>query len=217
MVRPRASLETLHFAGAFAEAVTAKLDPRTAKTGSKVECRGANSVFAALSICHPHLVRNGNEPAKKGAVSEIQLLKYLAQIGFIPFRHRKRILGTTDKWSNGCRQWKNLRWVQVDKPEELERLKARLDEIGTRFPKKSKFQQEKLFAFLSSVISLSDSRGRGKIQASSETSSSDSASQPLQPIPRRHLRTSNRLDNNGCMQHIYSPVRGAISPRARPG
>jgi hypothetical protein len=158
MVRPKPSSDTLEIACAFAEVLTVRFVPRKrANPSGKVQCRGPNSIFGAIKRLLPHLVRVKNEPSKKGAVSEVQFNKHLMQVGFIPYRHRQRVLGASDKWSKGCQQWANIRWVDVSNTEETRRLRERLSDIALRFPKKFELSEESLFTFLASVAPPSTS------------------------------------------------------------
>ena len=157
MVRPKPSFDTLDIAGDFAEIVTVKImSRRRPKSSVKVECKGPNSIFAAIKCCLPHLARVKNEPAKKGAVSEVQLNKYLIRVGFIPYRHRQRVVGEPEKWSKGCQQWANVRWIDLCNPEEVQRLRERLPDIALRFPKKFTVCEESLFTFLNNVNSQTE-------------------------------------------------------------
>jgi hypothetical protein len=244
MVRPKPSLENLQISGAFAEAITVKLDTRSTINYVKVECRGSNSIFAAIKICLPHLTRMRSEPAKKGAVTEIQLNKYLAQIGFKQLRYRKRILGSSHKWTEGCHHWKNLRWIQVRNPYELQYLRHRLAEITARFPKKLNFQEDKLFAFLSSVSPLdgADESEQSKTAFGSahpsvsttpfdhdfkpaagwSTRPATEEDLPLQQrfllIPRRHPSTQRRSSSNDNPNQLFPSRPGFRQPGpSRPG
>jgi hypothetical protein len=161
MVRPKASLEMLQISGAYAEAVTVRLVTSSAIKYPKIACKGFTSIFAALKIGLPNMIRSGREPAMNGAVNEIQLNKYLIRIGFKAYRYRKRVIGKSDQWSKGLQLWQNLRWVNVDDPEELRIMRQRLSELTARFPKKLIFLEDRLLDFLSSVNSLAETDAEG--------------------------------------------------------
>jgi hypothetical protein len=219
MVRPKASLENLQISGAFAQAITVRLDTSSTVKYVKVECRGSNSIFAAMRICLPHLIRMRSEPAKKGAVSEIQLNKYLAQIGFKQYRYRRRILGTSDKWSKGCHQWQNLRWIQIDKPEELQQLQARLSEIVAHFPKKSVFQENNLLAFLSSVSSIAGAHENAQLTIAAASACPTEPNIPIDaPLNSAPGRSSHPvLQENPALTQQFQLIRRHLSTRSRSG
>ena len=153
MVRPKASKENLHIATSFADAVTTKVTsngPHKCKIKSMVDCRGQNSLFEALKIGIPDLVRTKelDLSARRQAVSEIELNKFLVQYGYVSFRSRRRIQGDLDKWSQGIQRWKNIRWINPRNIEESNRLRSQLANICASLPDEYPIMEDNLLKFL---------------------------------------------------------------------
>ena len=153
MVRPKASKENLHIATTFVDAVTTKVTsngPHKCKFRSMVDCKGRNSLFAALKIGIPDLVRTKelDLSAKKHAVSDVELNKFLVQYGYESFRFRHRIRGTLDKWSKGIQRWKNIRWINPRNIEESNRLRCQLAIFSASLSEEYPIMEDNLLKFL---------------------------------------------------------------------
>jgi hypothetical protein len=160
-MRPKASQLHLHIAAAFANAITVRNDDTKINLENNihaVKCRGPTSIFSALNICIPDIVRqsvDGNI-LLKGAVSEIELNKFLSRSGYISSRLRNRIKGTKDKWTKGFQRWKFLRWLDPRNPEELRHLRTQLAEIPIRFPGSYFIHESRLIDFISNLWDVHD-------------------------------------------------------------
>jgi hypothetical protein len=156
MVRPKASEENLEIAAKFVNAITvSEAQCPTRKNIGQINCRGSNSLFAALRQCLPILTRLPKEAALD-AVSEIELNKYLARLGYVSYRYRHRIRGTVDKWSKGLQRWRNLRWINTKNLAELEMLHVLIAELVRQFPRVSSLHHGFLVYFLSNKSSSHD-------------------------------------------------------------
>ena len=108
MVRPKASQANLQIAAAVTEAATIRqMDAHMNLAHAKVDCKGHNSIFAALRWCLADVVRlKEYESDQKEGVSEVELNKHLCRLGYYSYRYRHRIQGTQDRWSKGIQRWK---------------------------------------------------------------------------------------------------------------
>ena len=148
-MRTKGSVEWLKVGLEFANAVTVEINDQRSSC-SLVDCMGPNSVFAALSLSIPSITRTcEGHDVLKGAISSIELCKFLIKSGYESCRHRNRVKGTKDKWTKGVRRWKNRRWVDPDQADELAHLKANLDELKSRNPRLCTISEERLLEFLS--------------------------------------------------------------------
>jgi hypothetical protein len=169
MVRPKASEENLKIAFEFATSITSNiLDMKN--EFSQVECKGLNSIFAALRFCLPMLVRRGQsrvaagedgmakarEFTERNKMTEIELNKYLSKNGFIKWRCRYRIRGT-HSWGKEYLRWKSLRWINPKSIEDMAVLNSRLVEMVDRYPCTSSLDRDALISFLSKASSASSS------------------------------------------------------------
>ena len=154
-MRTKASQLHLHIAAAFANAVTVRnSDEQWPLDSLYVNYRGPSSIFSALKVSIPQIIRlsaSDDHKGKKGAVSEIELNKFLARSGYISIRHRNRIKGTKNKWTKGFRRWKHLRWADTRNSEELRELRAKLEEIQIQFSGFCFINESELGTFLSNL------------------------------------------------------------------
>ena len=101
MVRPRASVDNLRVAIAFAGIITRQANQSIFQGCSKmqVERKGGRSIFAAFAELFPDIVRQSSEkrPKNRRGVALAEFNKALQSIGFTPLRRRERI--------NGSVQW----------------------------------------------------------------------------------------------------------------
>ena len=125
----KGSFECLTFGLEFANAITIVIDETEQRNFRPVDCKGTNSVFSALSISIPSVVRTSDCTRNKGAISEIELFKFLVKSGYIPHRLRSRVKGTTDKWTKGINRWKCRRWVDTRKPDDMDHLRTKLEAL----------------------------------------------------------------------------------------
>ena len=155
LMRPKGSLEHLHAAVAFANAVTVRVDEGVSIPSSgRVNCRGPRSVFAALLFCAPQIVRQTNATKfEQGAISETELNKFLERSGFFSYRYRHRIKGLPKKWSKGELLWKKVRWLDPTSAEDLIILRINLSEIKFRFPRHFMKIENLVLGFLSKLHS----------------------------------------------------------------
>ena len=126
-----------------------------------MKCKGPTSIFAALKVCIPDIVRLSDEFSFSGyilkdAVSEIELNKFLSRSGYLSSRYRNRIRGTKDKWTKGFQRWKFLRWLDPRNPEELRQLSTQIGEIRKRFPGSYTIHDSELVNFISNLQSIHD-------------------------------------------------------------
>ncbi len=161
-MRPKASQQHLQIAAAFANAVTVCCDESKINHDffpHVVKCKGPTSIFAALKVCIPDIVRLSDEYSEyilKDAVSEIELNKFLARSGYLSSRYRNRIRGAKDKWTKGFQRWKFLRWLDPRNPEELRQLSTQIAEIKKRFPGPYSIHDSELVNFISNLQSIHD-------------------------------------------------------------
>lgn len=125
MVRPKASQEKLQFALLFADAISTNSIKEGGDCRFLVDRKGDASIFSLLSSCLPNLV----DIQYRDAVTQVQLNKHLVKCGYIPFRQRNRIKGTTDQWDRGVSRWKNRRWVDPNDKHDLSHLQMRLQDL----------------------------------------------------------------------------------------
>jgi hypothetical protein len=158
-MRPKASVEYLHIAAAFAQAVTVQSDEiREYEVQAMVHCKGQRSLFAALSQSIPGITRKSNkhrdsaECCLKGAISEPELNKFLSRLGYQIYRHRKRIYDSEKKPSfTEVRVWSLMRWTDPSNQGEMERMRSHLSGIQDRFPGHYIIFENKLIEFLESM------------------------------------------------------------------
>jgi hypothetical protein len=160
-MRPKASQQNLHIAGAFANAITVWSDDSKINHESVahvVKCKGSTSIFSALKVCIPEIVRFSDDSRNfmKEAVSEIELNKFLTRSGYISSRYRNRVKGTRDKWAQGFHRWKYIRWIDPRNPKELRQLRTQLAEITSRFPHSYSIQESELIEFISNLQSINE-------------------------------------------------------------
>jgi hypothetical protein len=163
-MRPKASQQNLQIAAAFANAVTIQdCDTKHFNTLALVNCKGSCSIFAALSVCIPDIVRwpEKHDLFGTAGVSEIELNKFLARSGYTSVRHRNRIKGTNDKWTKGFQRWKNRRWADARNFEELRQLWAQLAEIPIRFSVSYSINKSELEIFLLNLLHYPGACDRG--------------------------------------------------------
>ena len=149
-MRPKASQDNLQFAAAFAECLSVRSDDLRANT-TAIRCKGPTSLFAALRIGIPEIVRDHYGVGQKGAVSEIELNKFLVRSGYITFRYRQRIRGAKDKWSKGVHLWKHIRWLDPSSPNDLDLIKRQLSQLRLRFSGSYSIRESEVLSFLSSL------------------------------------------------------------------
>ena len=100
-----------------------------------VFCKGSQSIFAAVGLAMPDIVRAQDKapinPDKKcrQAISEIELNKKLAQNGYTSSRRRNRIQGSRNKWETGYRYWRNRRWVDTKSATDVAHMRSHLAEL----------------------------------------------------------------------------------------
>ncbi len=201
-MRPKASPLNLHIAAAFASAVTVHRGEDSKpieKFLPVVKCKGPMSIFSALKVCIPDIVRlpDESESVLKGAVSEIELNKFLARSGYVSSRLRNRIKGTTDKWTKGFQRWKSIRWVDPRNPDELTQLRTKLAEIQALFPGPYSIYESQLLHFILNLQSVDDDCSSVPMYDTSmeldERSSPDaSGSWHVDTIPSTHFVTHRR-------------------------
>ena len=188
-MRLKGSLEWLKFGLEFAEAVTVEIDDFRGKHGF-VDCKGSNSVFAALSWSIPSIVRmKEDSTCVRGSISETELYKYLAKSGYVAYRHRSRVKGTKDRWTKGVCRWERRRWVDLKYADHLEHLRAKLIELR-KFCTPSIFLSEsRLFEFLSAKSNAEEQEFAGAgLEPASEVEIFDAK----HLVPRGHFATHRR-------------------------
>jgi hypothetical protein len=150
-MRAKGYLEYLKIGLDFANALTVPMgdDEYTGKYPTVVKCKGRNSVFAALSSTIPCIVRLGAvSKSPKGAISESEFCRFLNKSGYISYRQRSRIRGTTDKWNKGVLRWRYRRWRDPHDPDELVVLKAKIHEFRSKVAHLSLFCEDGLLEYL---------------------------------------------------------------------
>jgi hypothetical protein len=152
-MRPKASELHLNIAAAFAKAVTLTLNDDSKLNSPNVKCKGPTSIFSALKVCIPEIVRLPNSDCilHNTAVSEIELNKFLSRSGFVSSRCRNRVKGTTDKWTKGFQRWKSIRWLDPRSPEELSQLQTKLAEISDLSNAAYSIHESQLIHFISNL------------------------------------------------------------------
>lgn len=169
-MRAKGSSDNLMIGLEFANAITIYQDYEKAScNGVAVNCKGKNSVFAALSVCLPDLVRiEDTRKALRGAISETELCKFLIRSGYVPYRQRSRVKGTKDKWNKTVLQWKHRRWINPLNPEECMTLKAKLAALQDRLCHSGSISEKSLLSFLCTIacdFKLNAKARRGPMQA----------------------------------------------------
>jgi hypothetical protein len=155
-MRPKASRENLHIAVSFASAITIhRIDAQISRSNDFVECKGPASIYAALRIALPDIVRDSEHSVgrKKNTLSETELIKFLCRSGYIKYRYRQRVRGTTNEWRTGSPRFKNIRWANPRNSEDMRLMDERLNGLAARLPITSTICRSRLITFLSSVTS----------------------------------------------------------------
>ena len=121
MVRPKASDRNKTLAGCFADIVTVE-QPHDhtvvdEEGSSPVACKGPKSIYAALAICLPSILRAPWSQAmtNRTGITEVELNKVLISRGFKTCR-RRRLHETPIIWH---RQWEGRRWVNCKNPDGI--------------------------------------------------------------------------------------------------
>jgi hypothetical protein len=153
-MRAKASLEYLRIAAAIADCITISTNELDARYSSYViRCRGPGSIFAALKVGIPEIVRPEGDKSRQGPISEIELYKFLSRSGYVAYRFRHRIRGTKDMWSKGVHLWRHRRWLDPRVPEELSLIRLKLAQFKARISGSYIIQQSQLLSFLAFVAS----------------------------------------------------------------
>ena len=148
-MRSKGCAEWLDVGLEFANAVTVENDNHRSWF-RLVDCKGPNSVFAALSLSMPSIARiSDGQNQLKGAISAIEFCKFLVKSGYEPYRHRNRVKGTKDKWTKGVQRWKNRRWVDLNNADELLLFQAKLEALKPQISCLCTLSERRLFEFLS--------------------------------------------------------------------
>lgn len=157
-MRSKGSPEFLKIGLEFANTVTVETGENCISCKA-VDCKGPNSIFAALSVIIPTLVRKNNlEKTLRGSFSDTEFCKYLIRSGYIACRFRSRVKGTKDQWTKGVRRWKNRRWADPNNPEDMLHLRATLREFQARYSASWSIPETKILEFIS-ALSNTDSLG----------------------------------------------------------
>ena len=184
-MRTKGSQVYLDFGLKFANSIT--VDNEEARgDGRAVDCRGPNSIFAVLSLTIPNMVRitNNNGKVLKGAISEIELCKYLTKSGYVPYRHRSRVKGMKNMWTKGVQRWEHRFWVDPENADDLNHFRSKFVELQALYTPAYLISETKLLRLVSAISS----------------SGSESAQHPTagelcstaQRVPRRHFATCRR-------------------------
>ena len=131
MVRPKASEVNKAIARIFADTVTVETtssnDQRTwfDKSNPTVDCRGQKSIFQALVLCLPNIVREVKDQAVKNrkGVTEVELNKFLTSSGYVSSRRR---LWNSDSRMQWHREWCDRRWINPQCRRDLAHVQKQL-------------------------------------------------------------------------------------------
>jgi hypothetical protein len=129
MVRPKPSHEKLRLAVFFANAVTRERIQSNDDCNLLIDRKGDTSIFNLICTCLPCF-----DSQQRDVVTEVQFNKHLVKCGYIPFRYRNRIRGTTDQWEKGLPRWKNRCWANPFNDDELTLIQSRLKALRDLFP-----------------------------------------------------------------------------------
>jgi hypothetical protein len=166
-MRPKASQLHLRIAAEFANAVTMRTEESKLSQDFFpyiVRCKGPTSIFSALKVCIPDIVRLSDDSSYilKDAVSEIELNKFLARSGYTSTRHRNRVRGTKDKWTKGFQRWRFRRWLDPRNPDELRQLHICIAEINNLFPGSHSIHETELVHFMLNLQWIRDESYAGE-------------------------------------------------------
>ena len=201
-MRPKASQDFLQIAALFAESVTVQEDRFDWRVNS-ISCKGPRSIFAALNICIPEIVRKVSDAAvhsaPKGAVSEIEFNKHLIRSGFESFRYRHRIKGFNDKWSKGLLIWKHIRWLDPRVTEELSLLHFRLDYLESKFHGVFSIKPRRRMDLISFLLTNSQELVRSPARPSDETHVFDGV---MRQVPGAFSEPLNAFTSSPLLQNL---------------
>jgi hypothetical protein len=87
-----------------------------APTAEYICCTGPYSIFELFAHCLPTCARHGKNTtaSNRDGVSGIELNKLLAESGYVCYRKRELVPGTSNVWTRGRRRWKHRRWVNLE-------------------------------------------------------------------------------------------------------
>jgi hypothetical protein len=131
MVRPKASDRNKTIAACFAEIVTMDIPKVTSfseqSEAASIDCKGPNSIYNAMILCLPSIVRESKEHNIKNrkGLTEIELNKVLVARGFEAGRRRVQ-LGSALIWH---KQWFGRRWVNVTNAKDILHIKRGLQTL----------------------------------------------------------------------------------------
>ena len=154
MVRPKASDRNKKIASYFADTITVeqpKSRPNVDQNlSSFVYYKGPHSIYEALVICLPTIVRESRDKAcsnRKG-ITEVELNKALVARGYESSRQRV-FNGSTWAWRRG---WYGRRWVNGDNPEDVDHVKVGIRALQ-HFPEARSLTLDAIFRVVSSLAS----------------------------------------------------------------
>jgi hypothetical protein len=134
MVRPKASDTNKAIARIFADTLTVKVSDAQnqkswfQKSSIAVDCRGPKSIYQALKLCLPKIVREIKDQVitnRKG-IAEVELNKLLTSSGYLSSRRR---LWNSDSKVRWHREWCDRRWINLTSPEDLLHVQRQLCKI----------------------------------------------------------------------------------------
>ena len=164
MVRPKASERNKQIASYFADAVTLDSSKTLQTKGvhKAVNCRGRHSIFDALSVCLPDVVRDISYQAahNRHGVSEIELNKVLVASGFVQTRRR---ISKQDKVIVH-KEWFGRRWADVLNPEDFGHVNERVMRLR-EIPECNSLSMERVQQVLSQILQFSNAASACKKQA----------------------------------------------------
>ena len=218
-MRLKGSFECLTFGLEFANAITIVIDETEQRNFRPVDCKGTNSVFSALSISIPSVVRTSDCTRNKGAISEIELFKFLVKSGYIPHRLRSRVKGTTDKWTKGINRWKCRRWVDTRKPDDMDHLRTKLEALRLFCSPTYSICERSLLEFLSALSEAK--RTESDLGAAEPTDWKLCREQKAIAIPREQLVMHRRwvlrfIPARFIAQYAHLPASGHSMSGGRP-
>jgi hypothetical protein len=151
MGRPKASPRNLSIALAFANTVT--LSTNSCTESDQVHCKGNESLFAALCTCLPGIVRrlesDSNQHLK---VSCVELNKALADSGYVPCRKRKRLAGSSSRWTKGVVVWSNRRVANPRDSADLFHIQHGLSQMHNSFPETRALALHEVLATTTNIL-----------------------------------------------------------------
>ena len=128
MGRAKGSPAFLEMAKCLADGITMESHSNDDEA-APVYCNGAQSIFGAVGMAMPTLVRTQVNPQYRQAISEIELNKVLAQAGYVSRRRRNRVPGSKNKWESGFRYWSNRRWCNSFDAGDMVHLHSHLAKL----------------------------------------------------------------------------------------